>query len=72
MMDMTDLKPTCRVVGAGPRFTGKQALSYTPGISAESAGATGIHLQLVTLPPGGRAAGPRRIATRRTRPRSMC
>ena len=36
MMDMTDLKPTCRVVGAGARFTGKQALTYTPGISAES------------------------------------
>jgi uncharacterized RmlC-like cupin family protein len=57
MMDMTDLrdKPTCKVVGAGARFIGKQALSYTPGISAESVGAQGIHLQLVTLPPGGRA-----------------
>jgi uncharacterized RmlC-like cupin family protein len=57
MMDRTDLqdKPTCKVVGAGARFIGKQALSYTPGISAESVGAQGIHLQLVTLPPGGRA-----------------
>ncbi len=54
-MDMTNPKPTCRVVGAGVRFTGKQALTYTPGISAESVGATGIHLQLVTLPPGVRA-----------------
>ncbi|WP_225769795.1 cupin domain-containing protein [Inquilinus sp. Marseille-Q2685] len=52
---MTNPKPTCRVVGAGVRFTGKQALTYTPGISAESVGATGIHLQLVTLPPGVRA-----------------
>ncbi|MGO4722677.1 MULTISPECIES: cupin domain-containing protein [unclassified Inquilinus] len=49
------ITPTCSVVRAGARFTGKQALSYTPGISAETVGATGIHLQLVTLPPGGRA-----------------
>jgi hypothetical protein len=40
-MDMTNLEPTCRVVGAGARFTGKQALAYTPGISAESVGAPG-------------------------------
>ena len=54
-MDMTDVKPTCRVVGPQARFIGKQALSYTPGISAETVGAQGIHLQLVTIPPGGRA-----------------
>jgi uncharacterized RmlC-like cupin family protein len=47
---------------AGARFTGKQALTYTPGISAESVGATGIHLQLVTLPPGGRAKAHRHEA----------
>jgi uncharacterized RmlC-like cupin family protein len=46
---------TCKVVRPGDAFTGKQALSYTPGISAESVGARGIHLQLVTIPPGGRA-----------------
>lgn len=28
---------------------------YSPGISAESANAKGIHLQIVTIPPGGRA-----------------
>ncbi|WP_035485670.1 cupin domain-containing protein [Geminicoccus roseus] len=50
-----DLKPTCRVVRAGAAFTGKQALSYAPAISAESVGARGIHLQLVTIPPGGKA-----------------
>jgi uncharacterized RmlC-like cupin family protein len=47
--------PTCRVVQAGTAFIGKQSLSYEPGISAESVGARGIHLQLVTLPPGARA-----------------
>jgi uncharacterized RmlC-like cupin family protein len=48
-------KPTCRVVCAGTEFTGKQALLYAPGISAESVGAQRIHLQIVTIPPGGRA-----------------
>src|SRR5258708_8165341 len=48
-------KPICRVVWAGTEFTGKQALLYAPGISAESVGAQRIHLQIVTIPPGGRA-----------------
>ena len=47
--------PVCRVVHPSKEFVGKQALSYTVGISAESVGAQGIHLQLVTIPPGGRA-----------------
>lgn len=47
--------PTCRVVRPGETFIGKQALTYAPGISAESAGARGIHLQRVTIPPGARA-----------------
>ena len=47
----------CRIVRAGAEFTGKQALAYKPGVSAESVGAKGIHLQLVTIPPGARANG---------------
>ncbi|WP_423822071.1 cupin domain-containing protein [Salinisphaera sp. SPP-AMP-43] len=47
--------PSCRVVRAGETVTGKQALDYNVGISAESVGATGIHMQLVTIPPGARA-----------------
>jgi len=47
--------PTCCLVRAGEEFKGKQGLHYTPGISAETAGAKGIHLQIVTIPPGGRA-----------------
>jgi uncharacterized RmlC-like cupin family protein len=39
----------------GDAATGKQGLSYGVGISAESAGAQGIHMQLVTIPPGARA-----------------
>ena len=50
-----DIKPTCRVVSAAREFTGKQALRYTPGISADSVGAQNIHLQIVTMPPGARA-----------------
>ena len=48
-------EPTCRLLRAGEQFVGKQGLTYTPAISAESAGSKGIHLQLVTIPPGGRA-----------------
>lgn len=48
-------KPTCRTVRAGAEFTGKQGLRYAPGISAESVGARGIHLQILSIPPGGRA-----------------
>jgi uncharacterized RmlC-like cupin family protein len=46
---------TCRVVGPSAEFVGKQALWYAPGISAESVGARAIHLQIVTIPVGGRA-----------------
>jgi uncharacterized RmlC-like cupin family protein len=46
---------SCRLLQAGASFTGKQNLQYAVGISAESAGAQGIHMQLVTIPPGGRA-----------------
>lgn len=45
----------CRLLRAGDPFIGKQGLQYQVGISAESVGAKGIHLQLVTIPPGGRA-----------------
>ena len=45
----------CRVVREGKAFRGKQALIYAEGISAESVGAIGIHMQIVRIPPGGRA-----------------
>jgi uncharacterized RmlC-like cupin family protein len=45
----------CRVVRAGATFEGRQALLYNVGISAESVGARGVHLQLATIPPGARA-----------------
>jgi uncharacterized RmlC-like cupin family protein len=45
----------CRLVRAGDAFQGKQGLTYNVGISAETVGAKGIHMQIVTIPPGARA-----------------
>jgi uncharacterized RmlC-like cupin family protein len=47
--------PTCRVLRAGEAFVGKQGLTYSPAISAETVGSQAIHMQLLTIPPGGRA-----------------
>ena len=52
---MSDATTTCKLVQSGKSFTGKQGLDYTVGISAQSAGSTHIHMQMVTLPPGARA-----------------
>ena len=55
-MSEAELNPAqCRVVTEGDTFVGKQALNYSVGISAESVGASGIHMQLVRIPPGARA-----------------
>ncbi len=48
-------RPVCRVVNAGAPFLGKQGFSYAPAISAETVQAAAIHMQLLTIPPGGRA-----------------
>jgi uncharacterized RmlC-like cupin family protein len=47
--------PTCRTVKAGASFLGKQGLEYNVAISAETVGSQGLHMQLVTIAPGGRA-----------------
>ncbi len=46
---------TCRVVRAASTYDGKQGLTYVRGIAAETVGATGICMHLLTIPPGGRA-----------------
>ena len=46
---------SCKVIAPAEPFHGKQDLDYFAGISAESAGATGLCMHLVTIPPGGRA-----------------
>ena len=35
----------------------EEGFSYAPAISAETVGAAGIHMQLLTMPPGARAKG---------------
>ena len=48
-------QPTCRLVRAGEEVAGKQGHLVAPGISAQSVGAKGIHLQIVRIPPGVRS-----------------
>jgi uncharacterized RmlC-like cupin family protein len=45
----------CVVVRGGKPFTGRQGLDYFEGVSAESAGATGICMHLLEMPPGASA-----------------
>lgn len=48
-------KPTCRIFQVKDTYAGKQGFDYFSGISAESAGASGICMHLLTIPPGGKA-----------------
>jgi uncharacterized RmlC-like cupin family protein len=52
---MSDPEPTCRRFRPGETYAGKQGFDYAAGISAESAGARGICMHLLTLQPGDRA-----------------
>jgi uncharacterized RmlC-like cupin family protein len=45
----------CARLRAGETFIGRQGFTYMPAISAETVGATAIHMQLLTVPPGMRA-----------------
>jgi uncharacterized RmlC-like cupin family protein len=42
----------CKVIRGGGAFRGKQGLDYLAGISAETAGARGICMHLLEMPPG--------------------
>ena len=48
-------KPACRLVHPSGTYDGKQGLRYFEGIAAETVGAQGICMHLLTIPPGGRA-----------------
>jgi uncharacterized RmlC-like cupin family protein len=48
-------RPVCQVLRAQDPFIGKQGFSYAPAISSQSVGASAIHMQLLTIPPGARA-----------------
>lgn len=43
----------CVLVQAGANVEGRTGVTYASGISSASAGATGLCLQLASLPPGG-------------------
>jgi uncharacterized RmlC-like cupin family protein len=47
--------PACCLLQAGESYIGKQGLQYAVAVSAETVGVQAIHMQLVTIPPGGRA-----------------
>jgi uncharacterized RmlC-like cupin family protein len=47
--------PECKVIRGGTGFHGKQGLDYFSGVSAESAGSTGICMHLLVIPPGAMA-----------------
>jgi uncharacterized RmlC-like cupin family protein len=50
-----DRPAECVCLRAGEPFVGKQGFTYAPAISAETARASAIHMQLLTMPPGARA-----------------
>jgi uncharacterized RmlC-like cupin family protein len=45
----------CVVLHSDKTYEGKQGLNYAAGISAETAGSTGLCLTVLDLPPGARA-----------------
>jgi uncharacterized RmlC-like cupin family protein len=45
----------CRIIRGGEEYRGRQALSYSAGISAQSAGSRALCLHTLVIPPGGRA-----------------
>jgi uncharacterized RmlC-like cupin family protein len=49
------MAPTCKIIRPGDTYEGKQGFSYFEGISAESVGAQGVCMHLLSIPPGGRA-----------------
>lgn len=46
-------EPRCHVLRAVDMYEGKQRTRFFAGISAESVGARGLCMHLVTIPPGG-------------------
>jgi len=46
---------TCVRIEHAAQYAGKQGLNYFAGVSAETAGSTGLCMHMVTIPPRGRA-----------------
>src|SRR3569833_2915343 len=48
-------EPICTVLKANAPYVGKQGFTYAPAVSAQTVGASGLHMQLITMPPGAKA-----------------
>ncbi len=48
-------KSTCRRISGDSTYEGKQGLTYTAAVSAQSVGTQRLCMHLLTIPPGGRA-----------------
>jgi uncharacterized RmlC-like cupin family protein len=55
-------KPHVRHIRGCDIVRGKQGLTFAPGISAESVGSKGVYLELLTIPPGGRAKAHKHVS----------
>src|SRR5689334_22517962 len=44
----------CKLIRSTATFDGKQGFTYLAGVSSSTAGADGICLHMLTIPPGGR------------------
>ena len=64
-----DRPVACVRLSAGEPFVGKQGFTYAAAVSAETVGASAIHMQLSR---SRRARGPRPTSMRRTKRRSTC
>ena len=49
------MKATCKMLTNKDTFMAKTGLPYRVGLTAESVGATGLSMHVITIPPGGRA-----------------
>jgi uncharacterized RmlC-like cupin family protein len=52
---MTSPSQTCAVIRPGDEYVGKQGISYSAGICAETVGSQSLCMHLLEIPPGGRA-----------------
>jgi uncharacterized RmlC-like cupin family protein len=60
-MTSTTTTPTCRIIRPSQAYAGKQGFTYVEGITAQSVGSTGLCMNLLTIPPGGRASAHKHV-----------
>lgn len=53
--DPATSQPVCTVLKANAPYVGKQGFTYAPAVSAQTVGSAGLHMQLITMPPGAKA-----------------